>query len=162
MGADVSKKARVVFVLLTFAPVLLLAACSYTTAFAIVNGSGQPLDVEYKIAASPAEPLAQAGEPALAPEANLGGRDKGWRTLRPDEYVFDREARTVKVRLMPHEALLVRRLTNYRDHAGAGTGPFLIEGITLRGANGVVELRGDEARRSFVEVTETFYTLTYK
>src|SRR3712207_5071210 len=104
---------RRTLICLTFALALLLAACSSTTDFVVVNASARPLELRYKVKASARDPLQLAGELLKTGEENLRNGDKGWQRLSPEEYAVDREARAVTVRVMPREAVAVRRLTNY-------------------------------------------------
>jgi hypothetical protein len=152
-----------VLTLLTFALALLLTACSYTTNFVVVNATDRPLELRYKVKASERDPLQVAGEPLKTTAENLRGGDSGWRRLSPDEYTVDREARVVTLRVMPREALAVRRLTNYGGHDDTSDADsFAIEEIRLNGAGGEVTLQGDGARRGFLRESDNLYTLTYK
>ena len=152
-----------VLIPLIFAFVLLLAACSYTSSFVVLNETGEPVEVSYKVVGSLSDPVQMAGVPEKTAGANLRNRDKEWQALGPGQYGVDRGARTITVRVMPHEALRVVRLTNYRGHGDtSAAAPFIIEEITLRGAGGEVRLQGDQARRGFVEESESLYTLTYR
>ena len=154
---------RRVLIFLTFVFVLLLAACSYTTSFVVLNRTEQPVEVRYRIKASPSDPLLMVGEPLKTAQAKLRNSDKEWQKLAPGQYVFDREARTITIQLMPHEALLVRRVTNYRGHDDSSEAEhYPIEEISLKGASGAVQLQGDQARRSFIAESDHLYTLTYR
>ena len=154
---------RRVLVFLTFALALSLAACSYTTNFVVVNATARPLELRYKVKASERDPLQAAGEPLKTAEENLRGGDRQWQRLSPEEYAVDREARTITVRVMPHEAVVVRRLTNYGGHDDTSDAEtFAIEEIRLNGASGEVTLQGDQARRSFLAESDNLYTLTYR
>ena len=154
---------RRVLIFLTFALALLLAACSYTTNFVVVNATDRPLELRYKIKASARDPLQLAGELLKTAEENLRADDRQWQRLSPEEYAVDREARTVTLRVMPHEAVVVRRLTNYGGHDDTSDAEaFAVEEINLGGAGGEVKLQGDEARRGFVRESDNLYTLTYK
>ncbi|HEX7998547.1 MAG TPA: hypothetical protein VF528_09165 [Pyrinomonadaceae bacterium] len=150
-------------IILIFASVLLLSACSYTSNFVVVNESGQPIKVQYKIKNSPSEPLQLVGAPAKTAEANLRNADKQWRVLESGEYELDREARTITIDVMPHEALRVLYITNYGGHDDASdAGKFEIDEIILKGAHGEAQYQGEQIRRQFTEATETLYLLTYK
>ena len=152
-----------VLTLLTFALALLLTACSYTTNFVVVNTTDRPLELRYKIKASGRDPLQLAGELLKTTAEKLRGGDSEWQRLSPEEYTVDREARVVTLRVMPQEALAVRRLTNYGGHDDtADAESFAIEEIRLKGTSGEVTLQGDEARRAFLRESDNLYTLTYK
>lgn len=146
----------------TFALVLLLTACSYISSFVILNETEQPIEVRYKVKPSPLDPLQTVGLPAKTAKANIRNRDKEWQTLTPEQYKFDREARTLTIQVMPDEALQVERITNYRGHDNAYPDSFAIEEISIKGASGEVKLQGDQARRSFIEESGSTYTLTYR
>ena len=152
-----------VLTFLTFALALVLTACSYTTNFVVVNATARPLELRYKVKASARDPLQLAGELLKTAEENLRNSDKGWQRLAPEEYTVDREARMITLRVMPHEAVAVRRLTNYGGHDDtADAETFAIEEIRLSGAGGELLLQGDEARRGFLAESDTLYALTYK
>jgi hypothetical protein len=150
-------------IILTFASVLLLSACSYTSNFVVLNESEQPIKVQYKIKNSPSEPLQLIGEPAKTAGANLRNGDKQWRILKSDEYQLDREARTITIDVMPHEALRVMYITNYGGHDDASeANKFKIDEIIVTGAHGEAKYQGEQIRRQFTEASETLYVLTYK
>jgi hypothetical protein len=152
-----------VFIFLTFAFVLLLTACSYTTNFVILNATDQPVELRYQLKDTPRDVIQVAGEPRKTAGEKLRNSDKEWRLLAPGEYAVNREARTVTIRLMPHEAVLVRQLTNYGGHDDTSDAEaFAIEEIRLDGASGVVTHQGDQARRSFIRESDNLYTLTYR
>lgn len=152
-----------VLIFVTFAFALLLTACSYSTHFVVINVTDQPVELRYKVKASPRDPLEMVGEPRKTARDNLRNGDKEWRLLAPGEYAVDREARAVTIRVMPHEAVLVRNLTNYGGHDDTSdAGSFAIEEIQLNGASGEVKLQGDQARRAFIRESDNLYTLTYK
>jgi hypothetical protein len=154
---------RRVLAFLTFALALLLAACSYTTNFVILNDTDQPVELRYKVKASERDPVQVAGDPRKTAGEKLRDSDREWRLLVPGEYSVDRAARTVSIRVMPHEAVLVRRLTNYGGHDDTSDAEaFAVEEIRLNGASGEVILQGEQARRSFLRESDNLYTLTYK
>lgn len=152
-----------VFLALTFAFALLLTACSYTTNFIVLNATDQPVELRYKLKDSPRDVIQVAGDPRKTAGEKLRNSDKEWRLLVPGEYTVDRESRTVTIRLMPHEAVLVRQVTNYGGHDDTSDAEaFAVEEIRLNGASGEVTHQGDQARRSFVRESDNLYTLTYK
>ena len=152
-----------VLIFLTFVFALLLTACSYTSNFVIINATDQPLELRYKVKASERDPIQMVGEPRKTAREKLRGSDREWRLLAPGEYEVNREARTVTIRLMPHEAVLVRQLTNYGGHDDTSDAEaFAIDEIRLNGASGEVTHQGDQARRSFVRESDNLYTLTYR
>ena len=152
-----------VFLYLTFAFALLLTACSYTSNFVIINSTDQPLELHYKVKASERDPVQMVGEPRKTAQEKLRSSDREWRLLAPGEYAVDRGARTVTIRVMPHEAVLVRQLTNYGGHDDTSDAEaFAVEEIRINGANGELTFQGQQARRSFVMESENLYTMTYK
>jgi hypothetical protein len=148
---------------LIFTLILLLSACSYTASFVILNESEKPLKVQYKIKNSPYEPLQLIGEPAKTAASNLRQSDRQWQMLKSGEYQLDREARTVTVEVPPHEALRVSYITNYGGHDGAtAAGKFEIDEVVLSGSSGEIKFEGDQARRKFIEDSESLYVLSYR
>ena len=150
-------------IILLFASVLLLSACSWTSNFVLLNESDQPIKVQYKIKNSSSEPLHLTGEPAKTAEANLRNGDKQWRLLKSGEYQLDREARTITIDVMPREALRVMYITNYGGHDDASdANKFVIDEIIVKGAHGEAKYQGEQIRKHFTEASETLYVLTYK
>ena len=96
-------KRVLIFLALTFS--LLLTACSYTSNFVVVNATDQPVELRYKVKASPRDPLEMVGTPRKTAGEKLRDGDREWRLLAPGEYTLDGGARTLTVRLMPREAL---------------------------------------------------------
>ena len=151
------------FAALIFASVLLLSACSYTSNFVVLNETEQPLRVQYKVKNSPSEPLQMTGAPAKTAGANLSNRDKQWQILKSGEYQLDREARTITVDVMPHEALRILYITNYGGHDDdSDANKFAVNEIIIKGAAGEAKYQGEQIRRQFIEVSESLYVLMYK
>jgi hypothetical protein len=151
------------FTLAVFASVLLLSACSYTSNFVVLNESGKPIRVRYKLKTSAYEPFQLIAEPARVSESNLRNRDREWQVLKSSEYHLDRESRTITVDLPPHEALRVLYITNYRGHDDAsGADRFEIDEIVISGASGEVAIQGDQTRKKFAEESESLYVWAYK
>jgi hypothetical protein len=146
---------------LTFALALLLTACSYTTSFVVINATDRPAELRYKVRDSPRDPLSIVGEPLKTAEGNLRSGDSKWQRLSPGEYTVDREARTLTLQLMPHEAVAVRRLTNYRGHDDISE-DFAIVELRVQGAADELKLQGEETRWHFLPESDNLYTLTYK
>src|SRR6266852_5210021 len=81
------------FLMRRLLPVLIVlfalstAACSYSTDFVVVNDSGQPIEVRYRIKRFPNEPSTLTARPAKIASSEITTRDKrAWRNLTPDEY----------------------------------------------------------------------------
>jgi hypothetical protein len=143
--------------------VSLLVACSYITDFVVVNESDQPIEVRYKIKNFPG-PFSPPVVPATLASSQLSTKgNQEWNKLNSDRYQLVQESRTVVVRVMPHEALLVANMHNYSGHGDAWDAKeFPIEEITVRGAGGEMKLADQQARTTFSEVSRALYTLTYK
>ena len=148
---------------LILACVLLLSACSYTSNFVVLNESGKPIKVQYKIRSHSSEPFQLTGEPAKTQEAKLRNRDRQWQLLKSGDYQLDHVERIVAVEVLPHEALRVLYITNYGGHdAVSDADRFQIDEIIVSGASGELRLQGDEIRRKFTEESESLYVLSYK
>ena len=147
--------------------VLVLAGCSFSTDFVVINASQQSIQVRYTIGETGMEPLVQAGKPATMPASELGPRD--WQELSPNQYAIDREKLEVTVSLSPGIAL---RIHKGREWRASETGEdFIIKKLSLGGANGEIALNGNQVYKNFVAVPKPFYafgppttllTLTYK
>ncbi len=154
----------VTIVLLLFT--LMLGACSFSIDFAVINESGQPIEITYKIGGTSIEPLNEPGKPATLAASQLSSRE--WRELSSTQYVFDAERRAVTVSLTAGTAL---RINRGRAGDAHDTGDnFIIKEISIKGANGEINLQGNQVYQSFVVVPKPFYqfgpsallTLTYK
>jgi hypothetical protein len=117
---------------------LTFAACSYVTEFVVVNESGQPIEVRYKVKGPPVGPPAFSAAPAKRDASQLGTRDRSlWKKLEPGEYRIDAENRTVTVVVLPHEALWVTSMHHYiGDEDPNDVANWPIEEISVTGADG--------------------------
>lgn len=144
---------------------LTLAACSYSTAFVVVNDSNNPIDVRYKLkrlkgVLSFTEPPAK-----IAASRVTNPHRKEWTDLSSIEYQINQtdQSITVTVKVMPHEALWVTSMFHYiGDEDPNDVADWPIEEISISGADGGMTFTGDKARKSFVYVSRVLYTLTYK
>jgi len=135
----------------------LLTACSFFTDFIVINDSQQPIELTYRFKFA-----GMITNPATAPRSQVSTRrPEHWQELSADRYDVDRVSRTVKLRLMPAEALRVESLSNYSSHDGHA-GALSIDELTVRGTNGEIVLRGDQVRLNFIKQGTQVFTLTYK
>jgi hypothetical protein len=150
---------------------LTCAACSYSTDFVVVNESGRPIMIRYKVKGPPlgsptltADPEVLTGSPAKMDASQLGSRGRDlWQPLSPDQYRIDQESRTVTVALSPREALRVTSMFHYiGDEDPNDVAAWPIEEITISGDDGEMTFKGQKARKSFCYVSRVLYTLTYK
>jgi hypothetical protein len=143
---------------------LSIAACSYSTAFVVVNDSGQTIEVRYKIKRFPNEPSTLTARPAKIAAAQISTREKrAWRNLNPDEFQVNQETRIITVNVLPHEALWVTSMFHYfGDDDPNDVASWPIDEITLTGAEGGMTFTGDKSRKAFEYVSRVLYTLTYK
>jgi hypothetical protein len=141
----------------------VFTACSFLTDFVVVNESDNAIAVRYKVKNFPG-PFAPPDTPATIAADQLdahGGQH--WKDLTSDQYQLVQENRTVLVRVAPHQALLIARLSNYGIHRGPEKeASFPIEEIIVAGADGEMILEGQQAIKNFSEVSSALYTLTYK
>lgn len=152
-------------VLLLFA--LTLGACSFSTDFAVLNASGQPIEVTYRIGATGVDPLIVTRTPSALPTSQLSPRE--WQELSSIQYALDQEKRTVTATVSPGVALRIYQGAEWSERE---TGmDFVIKELSIKGTNGEISLKGDQVYKSFVAVPNPFYafgpettllTLTYK
>ncbi|HEU0143484.1 MAG TPA: hypothetical protein VFQ47_01745 [Nitrososphaera sp.] len=144
--------------------ILILTACSYSTDFVVVNESDQTIEVRYKIKKFPVGPPTLEGIPTKIDASQLGSRDRRkWQKVNPDQYQIDQENRTVRVNLMPHEALWVTSMFHYfGDEDPNDVASWPVEEISAKGAGGGITFTGDKSRQSFTYVSRVLYSLTYK
>lgn len=151
--------------LLLFA--LTLAACSFSTNFVVINASDQPIQIRYKIAQTGIDPLVAARKPATLPTSRISTRE--WQELPSTQYGFDHDGRVVTVSLSPGVGLRIHQGGEWDEHYAGEN--FTIEELDIKGANGEINLKGDQVYKGFVPVRSAFYTfgppttlltLTYK
>ncbi len=160
---DLDNRIRHVILTVLVGSVSLFVACSYITDFAVVNESDQPIEVWYKVKNYPG-PFAPPVTPATIAATQLSSKgSQQWTTLTSEQYQLHQESRTVQVRVMPHQALLIANMHNYIGHEDAwGANEFPIEEITIRGGQGEIKLADQKARTTFSQVSRALYILTYK
>lgn len=143
---------------------LLLTACSVTNIFVVVNASDRAIEVRYKVRYYASAPnQLPAGAPSIKPISQIG-EQVAWQELSASRYKIDPDNRTVVLTLNPGEALLLKQCPP-ADGASAGdceSTDFTIDEIALVGANGEINLKGEQAHKSFVAESKQRYTLTYE
>jgi hypothetical protein len=136
------------------------AACSFGTEFVVINCSGQPVEVRYRVVAS-RSPV-EARTLAKTTNARLRTRDKGWQELTAEQYELRRDG-AVAVRLSPGESLRVALVSDYELYKAEESGDrFAIEEIAISGADGNARYWGAQARQAFVRESMQLYTITYR
>jgi hypothetical protein len=157
---------RLLILLLLFT--VLLAACSFSMDYVVINTSANTANVTYTIAPTSIDPLAATGigMPAMLPFSKIPGRE--WEPLSPTQFNYDRSNRTVTVSLPPYHGLLIYRGAEWRADSDAAH--FITKEIRIVSSNGEMTLTGDEVYKSFVVVPKrlfsfgppTLATLAYK
>jgi len=156
------KKPALFLVLLSL--VVVLTACSYSTEFVVNNASNDTIEVRYRLK-EPTDSLSPSRlreVPSVKLISELD-QDIPWRPLPASRFKFYPDIRLAVVSLLPGESLRVeeRKLGQSQDEARLAAN-FSIEEINLTGPNGEVMLQGEQARKSFVPVSKSLYTLTYR
>lgn len=143
--------------------VVSFSACSYATEFVIVNDSAQVLWLDYWIKEVPGD-FAPPVTPSILPVAQLGSHEyQDWTRLESGQYQIDPTQRTVSVKVMPGQALLVCRMHSYRGHTDDWDAKeFPLVQIRMDGASGAILLSGEEARTKFSQASRALYHLDYK
>ncbi|HEX8173494.1 MAG TPA: hypothetical protein VF543_00075 [Pyrinomonadaceae bacterium] len=154
---------RLLVIVLLITSVLCLTACSYMTDFVVVNESDEPIVVRYKVKNYPYT-FAPPTTPATVAVSELSTRGgQKWQELNPTQYQLDPANRTITIRVMPHNALRVARARDDGWHQDpSASESFPIEEINVNGANGELNLKGQQAFTSFSKVSQALYTLIYK
>jgi len=144
---------------------LTFVACSYSTAFVVVNDSGQPIEVRYTIKRD-AGALSSTDAPVKIAASEAANRYRSqWRSLSPTEYqiTHTEHAITVTVQVMPQEALWVTSMFHYfGDDDPNDVASWPLDEITIRGAQGGMSFTGDKSRKAFEYVSRVLYSITYK
>jgi|SRR5215204_195881 len=157
------KKPALFLVLLS--SVVALTACSYSTEFVVINAANDPIEVRYRLK-KPMNLLAPSRLPEVPSVKLISELDQQipWRALPTSRFKFDPDTRMAVVSLMPGESLRVeqRKLGEGPQDDAHQAANFSIEEINMTGTNGDVMLQGEQARKSFVPVSKTLYTLTYR
>lgn len=156
-------KMRTSMLILLVSCISMFAACSYITDFAVVNQSGQVVEIRYRIKRFPG-PFAPPVAPATMAASRLstkGGQE--WKDLPSNQYRLDEENRTVIVELAPQQALRIARMQHYLGHEDVGDAEeFPVEEVIVTGAQGELRLLGQQARVMFSEMSKALYILTYR
>jgi hypothetical protein len=154
---------RHIFLTLLILFALVFTACSYTVEFVVINESDRPIEVRCKVVNLPGDPdpVGVVGPLSIANASQLRSGDNEWRRLSDSEYRADVENHSVTARVMPGEALLVKRFHDSSIQNGEPT-YFPIEEIVITGGNGEIKLQGKQTSKAFMSETERLYTLTYK
>jgi hypothetical protein len=149
--------------ILILAAVSLFSACSYITDFAVLNESGQPIEVRYKVKNYPG-PFTPPVAPATISTSQLSTKgNEQWSQLTSAGYQLDQQSRTVTVRVLAHQALRIATLHNYGGHEDSGDAQeFPVDEIIIMGVDGERRFMGQQARTTFSKASRALYTLTYK
>jgi hypothetical protein len=149
--------------LLTIALLALVAplcGCSFSADFAIVNKLDQPVLVHYVIKEYPGE-FAPRDWPSSIAESELSRKGNVWTKLAPERVQLDPHSRTVTVTINAHEALRVATMHDYLGHEDQRfASAFPIVEIVVVVPGGGLNLIGDQARRSFAQMSRNLYTLS--
>lgn len=139
--------------------VCLLAACSYTTDFVIVNESDGPITVRYEEKDFPG-PFYLPTAPGVVAASELSEDGQQW---SPAQFVVDEASRSVTTQLMPGQALRIASLNHYTGHDDPNDAEkYQIRRIVVSGTRGELNLSDEQARTTFTKVARSLYTLTYK
>lgn len=139
--------------------VSLLAACSFSSDFIVVNDAQQPVEVTYRFKFA-----GLISRPATVPRSEVSTRrPEHWQELTTDRYEVNQVWRTVRLRLMPGEALRLASVHEYSSHESRSSlGELPIDEISIRGASGEMVFRGEQVRLNFVKQGTQVFTMTYK
>lgn len=154
---------RVCKLFLLLSALAVHSSCSYSAAFVVVNKSGAPLEVQYKLKEGRpgGEPYTLEEKPAKKPAKDLEDSDAAWRELAAEEFAFDARAGLVTVTVEPGEVLRVYDSVNYSQESDVDAEFFPVAGLRLSGQRGTVQYVGEQARLQFREESMSLYTVTY-
>jgi hypothetical protein len=141
--------------------ILPLAGCSYRYDFVVVNKSGGPIQVEYRLKRHTPETPGEFVEINPPAKMSLGEFQKSkhdWRNLSKDAYGWDNATGTFSVNVASAEALLVDYTYNY----GGSEDQFHLMSIKITGAKGSIDLEGRQAQTQFKVESDTNYVLEYR
>jgi hypothetical protein len=141
--------------LLTILLVLFLAACSWNSEFIVINETSQPATVSYKLKFPKADEL-----PKIMPASELEKDNYNW---QPTQFGLNNETQVYTVVLQPQQALRLAGLGTYTGHESLRNGrEDDIQSLTITGANGVINLSGEQAQRAFANEKRDNYYFHYK
>jgi hypothetical protein len=138
--------------------VLFCVACSFSDEFVVLNASNEPIEVRYRLKKIEGR-IDPPGIPETLPSSQLTSNERRWVRVSGNRYQIDSENRTVSVRVMPGEALLIVRLSNYSSADGK---EFPLEKIEVRGANGFQDFTDGQVLSAFSTDVERIHSLNYK
>lgn len=154
---------RMMAAALLVASAALLSGCSVICDFVIVNESGAPLEVRYAPKPEAAPPNALPAVPGVLGADKVDESVRQWRNVPAERYTIDSKTGHVWVKVLPGEALLVARLSNYSGHESqSGDSGFNIDSISLDGAKGSMKYQGRQALTQFIDDGSCTYVIRYR
>jgi hypothetical protein len=134
-----------------------LTACSFSTEFVVVNDSGSPVLLRYKLRDARSDPPAGSEIPATLAAQQI--RSGEWGRLSAGQYEFDPGGGEVAVSLKPDEALRISVGRNGEKGECVGIDGSIRE-VAIQGAAGEVTLKGDQVYKSFGVEPKPSYSLS--
>ena len=147
--------------ILIFVLVLFFQSCSWVTDFYIVNRSGKDIVITYfnKQSKNPSNQEIKCflEQPMVCKEDDI--QTGKCRTLKPDEYSYDKEKCTMELTLAPGDAVKIdRACCSY-----TGPGSFAPLGsLIIKTSDGSIRYDGMELLKAFEKVDKTLYVLYYR
>ena len=157
---------RKLFLIIPFALIFLLSACSTREDFVVINKSGTVIEVIYKLKrCTPESPgkYVDVNPPAKLSVEEIQKSDHIWKNLPKEQYKYDGSTCTFMVSVAPNEALLVDYTFNYRGHNSESSElHFDLEALSITGAKGTMRLEGRQTQTQFQEHESGDYVIAYE
>jgi len=152
---------RRVVLLIVLTSLVVIAGCSRSYDFVVINNSSGTIEVKYRL--QPYTLDAQGkylidNAPVTVLLEDFEKAKYEWHKLRKDEYEFDDVTGVFSVNLAPAEVLWVDHTTNVT----VNDGQFHLGSIRISGPNGSINLEGKQAQAQFKIESDNKFVLRYR
>jgi len=154
---------KLLIIFITLASVISLVSCSWLTSFYVVNKSDNPIVLTYRYKQyqnlKPDAPACDESK-EISTCKEEGGN---CRSLRPEEYKYDKDKCEMELTLAPGEAVKVAKICcTYTGPDERFEGRFAIGEFTIKTPRGLVRYEGFELLKAFKKRDKTMYVLEYR
>ena len=152
---------RRVVLLIFLTSLVVIAGCSRSYDFVVINNSSGTIEVKYRL--QPYTLDAQGkylidDAPVTVLLEDFEKAKYEWHKLRKDEYAFDDVTGVFSVNLAPGKVLWVDHTTD----AAVNDGQFHLASIRINGPNGTIDLEGKQAQAQFKIESDNKFVLRYR
>ena len=158
-------KSKLIILWLLLISVLMLVGCNFPVSFVMMNQSQEMAEVSYTFKQTPkAEFVCPTKDnfsltPSVRDKKDLGKKDIEWSTLEADEFICDKDTRTVYVPIAAGIALKIADNEDPGEDVGSrDLKNFPIERLMINGPSGSMEFKDSQVLKSFTRSETAFGT----